>query len=132
MPPIYIHPSWENIRVVCRHQIDLIYKHLSTDNRLAAENNGGFIYKATTVGTVVCDWSSPNSRTITVFRIVSRLQRRVKSVRPDESDWLRRARFTSYNYCCSSCTFKLLTQKQNDNPGLLKIGFKTIEARVGY
>ena len=106
--------------------MSLIYKHLSIDNRLAAENNAGFIHKATTVGTVVCDWSSANSRTITVFFIVSRHQRRVKSVRPEESDWLRHARFSPYNCCCSSCTFKLLKRNGNDNLELLKTGVKAI------
>ena len=46
----------------------------------------------------------------------------MKSVRPDESDWPRGPRFTSYNNCCASCTFILLTQKQNDNLGFSKTG----------
>lgn len=70
------------------------------------------------------------SRTITVICIVSRLQRRVKSVRPGECDWPRRAWFTSYNYGCATRTFKLLKQKQNDNPELLKWGIEAIWARA--
>ena len=74
-------------QVVCRHLMSLIYKHLSTDNRLAAENNAGYTHNARTVGTVDCDWSSALIRTITLFALFYCLQWRVKSVRPGESDW---------------------------------------------
>ena len=89
MQRIYIHQSWEKLGSCADMKTSFIYKHLSIDNRLAVENNAGFIHKATTVGTVACDWSSAQSRTITVAVIVSRLQRRVKSVRSGDSDWLK-------------------------------------------
>ena len=59
--------------VVCRNMMGFVYKHLSADNRLAAENNAGYTHNAPTVGTVGFDWSSASSRTITVVCIVSRL-----------------------------------------------------------